>query len=354
MQTNPWAIEPGQGVGDWRLGASREDVVRRLSERGVPFETEPEEDDDILFLDDLETELKFDRFERLFEIVADSERLTLSGHAVIGARIDQVVDRLRASDSETLWTPEAIHDAEQKAENQQAVSTGQPSDEQLIKGGTLWVPRLGLGLDLWRGEILCVRLRQPSDVPRDGVGSLTQAQRALLAKPDLSDVLDEADDSTPKRPRSRLQQLLTLAMLASLGWVVWTAIQYQQKWNAAPTVEGEVVAVNPPPPDPFPSEITVAYLVDGKEYRTVFGLNDVYMTRAVGDKVEVRYLPDAPDEPMGPARVSDAAFVEFMPWGIGVVGAYLVLQLLISIAGALLRAASGPAELKTTIGKQYD
>lgn len=352
MQTNPWSIEPGQGVGDWRLGASREDVLRRLSERGVQGETELD-DDDLLIVDDLETELKFDRSQRLFEITAESERLTLSGHAVIGARLHEVVDRLRVSDSETLWKPEADDEEDPDGEPPKQSAPKQPTDEELIIGGTLWIPRLGLGLELWRGEILCVRMRLPGDVPREGAGPLTPSQRTLLAKPDLSDSLTD-DAPAAKRPPNRLQPILTLAMLASLGWLVWIGIQYQQKWNAAPTVEGEVVAVQPPPPDPFPSEFTVAYRVDGKEYRTVFEPADVYLTRAVGDKVDVRYLPGTPDEPMGPARVSDAAFLKFMPWGIGIVGAYLALQLLLSIAGMILRAISGPEKLKTTIGKEYD
>lgn len=353
MQTNPWSIEPGQGVGDWQLGASREDVLRRLAERGAQGEAELD-DDDLLVVDDLEVELKFDKFQRLFEITAESERLTLAGHAVIGARLHEVVDRLRVSDSQTLWTPEA--DDEDDDEDDATAQSGvpkKPSDEELIIGGTLWIPRLGLGLELWRGEILCVRMRQPADVPREGVGPLTPAQRTLLARPDLSDSL-AVETSAPKRPPNRLQQVLTLAMIAAMGWLVWTAIEYQRKWSASPTAEGEVVAVQPPPPDPFPDEITVAYRVDGKEYQTVFGVADVYMTRAVGDKVDVRYLPGAPDKPMGPARVNDAAFLKFVPWGIGIVGAYLALQLLISIAGSILRATSRPDELKTTLGKQYD
>lgn len=346
MQTNPWSIEPGQGLGEWRLGASREEVLARLAERGIQSESEFD-DGDLLIVDDLEVELKFDRSQRLFEITAESERLTLAGHAVIGARLHEVVDRLRVSDAETLWTPE------EDGKASKSVASEQPTDEKLIAGGTLWIPRLGLGLELWRGEILCVRMRLPANVPRQGAGPLTQAQRTLLAKPDLSETLSQVPE-VPKRPPNRLQQLLTLALVASLGWLVWTAIVYQQKWNAAPIVEGEVIAVQPPPPDPFPSEFTVAYKVDGKEYQTVFVVADVYATRAVGDKVEVRYLPGAPDKPMGPARVNDAAFLKFMPWGIGIVGSYLALQFLISIASLILRATSRPDELKTTIGKQYD
>lgn len=346
---NPWAIEPGQGLGEWRLGAPREEALRRLAERGVRSESESDEGD-LLIVDDLEVELKFDKSERLFEIAADSERLILAGHAVIGARVQEVVDRLRVSDSETLWTLEADGGED---EDLDSAASKPRSDEELISDGTLWIPRLGLGLELWRGEILCVRMRQPGEVPRQGAGPLTQSQRTLLAKPDLSDSLEDAV-AAPKRPPNRLQQILTLAMVASLGWVVWTAIEYQRKWNAAPIAEGEVVAVQPPPPDPFPDEITVADRVDGKEYRTIFGIADVYMTRAVGDKVEVRYLPDAPEQPMGPARVADAAFIEFMPWGIGVVGAYVVLQLAVSIVGTIFRATSRPDELKTSLGKQYD
>ncbi|HEV7281429.1 MAG TPA: DUF3592 domain-containing protein [Pirellulaceae bacterium] len=345
---NPWAIEPGQGVGDWRLGASRDDVLRRLAERGIKSESEID-DGDLLIVDDLEVELKFGRSQRLCEITAESERLTLAGHAVIGARLHEVVDRLRVDDSETLWTLEEQGDEEEL----DAVAAKPPTDEELISEGSLWIPRLGLGFDLWRGEVLCVRMRQPADVPPSGVGALTPSQRRLLAKPDLSNSLTD-EDSTPKRPPNRYQQVLTIALMGAMGWLIWTAIDYQRKWSASPSVEGEVIAVEPPPPEPFPSEFTVAYHVDGKEHRTVFGVADVYMTRAVGDKVDVRYLPDAPDQPMGPARVNDAAFLRFMPWGIGIFGAYLALQLLISIGSKLLPATARPEELKTTLGTQYD
>ena len=148
-------------------------------------------------------------------------------------------------------------------------------------------------------------------------------------------------------------------MVAALGLLVWRAIDYQSRWNAAPVVEGTVVAVDPPPPDPFPSKFTVAYQdLEGNPHETVFGFADVYVTRAVGDKVEVRYLPGAPDEPMGPARVNDAAFLKFMPWGIAIVGVYLGVQILAWIAAAVWRATQSagarPEELKTTLGKEYD
>ena len=147
-----------------------------------------------------------------------------------------------------------------------------------------------------------------------------------------------------RRDRARVVAFLQLAALLAIALLPSRA-----------RAQGHARLESPPPRDPYPSELTVAYTVVGKEDRTVFGLADVYTTRAIGEKVEVRYLREAPGEPMGPARVYDAAFQKFVPWGIGIFGAYLALQILISIARLIFRTAfRPPGDLKTTIGKEYD
>jgi hypothetical protein len=39
---------------------------------------------------------------------------------------------------------------------------------------------------------------------------------------------------------------------------------------------------------------------------------------------------------MGPAKLSDAAFTRFVPWGIGVMATYCVLQIVVPLAALLM------------------
>jgi hypothetical protein len=97
-------------------------------------------------------------------------------------------------------------------------------------------------------------------------------------------------------------------------------------------VEGIVVAVDPPPPEPFPDRFTIAYAeITGEPHQVIFERNDLYSTPKLGEKVDVRYLPEAPDKPLGPARWGDIAFEEYVPWAIGIVVGYFVLQLTVGL-----------------------
>lgn len=352
MSNDSWSIDPGQGVGELTLGASREEILSSLRERKIAFEEDDESGS--VYVDDQEHHLHFDDAKRLVEIEAESESLRLADQPVIGQRVHQIVSRIGAREEDTAWTMESSGGAAAGPEPFDVVKS--PRDEDLFENGTLWIPRAGLGFVLWRGEVMFVRVRKADDVPGTVLGTFTEAQRELSQRPDLQEHLEASAPSIPTSRGNWFGKLWTLALIASLGLLVWRAVDYQQRWNAAPVVEGEVIAVDPPPPDPFPEKLTVAYRdLDGKSHETVFGLADVYMTRAVGDKVEVRYLPGAPDQPMGPARLNDAAFLKFMPWGIGLVGVYLGVQILASILRAVLRVAtSGSDEYKTAVGKEYD
>ncbi len=120
--------------------------------------------------------------------------------------------------------------------------------------------------------------------------------------------------------------------------LVWQGIEYQGRWNIATTVEGDVIDVKPPPPEPFPDEYTIDYSDStGKQYQVVFKRNDVYVAPQVGEKVEIRFLPDSPGRPMGPARFRDAAFDKYLPLGLGVMAAYCISLFAIPVAGMILR-----------------
>jgi hypothetical protein len=127
-----------------------------------------------------------------------------------------------------------------------------------------------------------------------------------------------------------------------MGMTVWQGFRYQVRWNAAPVVEGNVIDVKPPPPDPFPDEYTVEYADQaGNPYQALLKRNDVYVAPKIGEKIEIRYLPEQPDQPLGPARYRDAAFVKFVPIGIGVMASYCILQIIIPLAALFIRRARG-------------
>jgi hypothetical protein len=193
-----------------------------------------------------------------------------------------------------------------------------------------------------RGEITTVRLRQPGESPRRGLGTFTAAQRELSARKDLPTYLIRRP-VTSSTPGSWLQTVLAVGLAVALGLLVWQGVDYQRRWNAAPAVEGDVIDVKPPPPDPFPSEYTIAYRDQaGAAHRAVLKWADVYATPHVGEKLEIRYLPEAPDRPMGPARYRDAAFEKYIPWGIGIMATYCVLLIIIPVAGWMLRGRRRP------------
>jgi len=338
MSDELWSIELGKGVGVIELGATRDEIARRLAEQKIELDVEDE--DDWLWVEEMNAELHFRSTELklLREIVVEDDRVRLGPKEVIGKRLHEMVEFLQVADAETVWRPWDDEEADEKP----GKTFDPQTDEELLDGGTLWIPALGLGVQMLRGGIDTVRLRKPEDTPREGLGTLTPAQREMSARPDLSKYLVRPQHAGA-RPIGWLQSLLGVGLAVALVLLFWRAIDYQRQWNDAPVVEGEVIAVDPPPPEPFPMKFTIVYRDQaGGKHTTVFERADIYVN-SVGDKVDVRYLPAAPDQPMGPARVRDAAFIKYGPWGFGLLGAYFVLQVVLSVAGWTLKGLKAKA-----------
>ncbi len=355
-----WSIEPGKGIGPLQLGASRADVIRDIERAGLTVNDDPAAPD-WLYVDEIDAELMFSAGTPsvLIEIASSDEQLRLGPIELIDEPVIKIVDLLKVSDDETVWTlpPEDKDNAQsaaQPAATANAAETGSqaapgramtsPSIEKLLKDGTLWIRPFGLGLELVLGDIFNVRLRRPGDVPPEEIGPLTAEHRVFAADPELtSKLLDSMPSSVRAPEKSGLQCLGGIAFLAAVGLVVWLAVDYQQQWNAAPVVEAEVIAIDPPPPETFPERYTVAYLdTTGKRQEAVLDRWEIYAFPKVGDKVEIRYLPEAPDKPMGPAKVQDAGVSKYLPWGIGVVVGYFVLQMLVPLLGLIWRRSATP------------
>jgi hypothetical protein len=350
MSERLWPIEPGRSIGGITLGWARQAVLSRLEEEGVPVDSTGEDAEDPTYaeVEDGDISMSFDEEEphTLIQIEILSEQAVLEGRPLLGRRIDEVVDQLRAVADETRWRNDYRHVDAPLAPDDHPLEPD--TDERLLSSGTLWVTSCGVGLEVERGKVSMVLLRQPQHVPQRGLGPLTPAQRELLQQPDLDRRLSPAQVAVQRpvsAPRSLLRGGLTAALFIAVGVLVWQAHQFQVRWNNAPTAEATVIAVKPPPPDPFPEEFTVAYADKaGNTHHAILRQADVYVLREVGDKVTLSYLPEAPHRPLGPARIRDAAFLVYMPYGIAIGAVYCVLLILSGLVAAVISGQSHAGE----------
>ncbi|HET6423682.1 MAG TPA: DUF3592 domain-containing protein [Planctomycetaceae bacterium] len=339
MNEDDWNVLPGHGLGPFEFDLDRDTIVERLEDADIKFDVAESEPALIELLDEeVVLTLSEESPHRLLQIEVLDDRVRVDGEVVIGRRPHELIDTWSVSDNDTRWR----YDPEFRDPPTGTVSEpAEPvSDRQLLTNGTLWVLSKGLGLKLYQGEVEELLLRPQDFIPERGSGSLTEAQRELLSQRDLFTALEP-----PPLPGSRfvrvMQQVLTFALIAVLAGLFWQATQFQQRWNNSVEVEGTVIAVNPPPPETFPDEMTIEYADrSGKTHQVVWKRADVYITREVGEKVAVHYLEEAPDQPLGPARVRDASFLVYFPYGIGAVAIYLVLILGVGLSAKFF---PGPA-----------
>ena len=324
MDPSFWEVDLGHGLGPLVLGTERDTVIVRLEEAKI--NVEPDDDDPAwLYVPEMEAELTFSRDEprRLVQIVVEDERLHFGTLPVLGKRVHEIVELLNVPEAETLWRPGEDPALSLPDRDEQPLEPA--SDEELLDAGTLWITTLGLGLGLWHGEIIAVYLRQPHNSPRRGIGQFLPRHAELSRSPDLRQRLTKPV-LRAAGPPNWFGRLAGLAFVAAVAILIWRAVAYQQQWNSAPRVEGQIVAVKPPPPDPFPTEFTVAYQDQtGQPHQIVFDLPNVNDARHIGDKVDLCYLRDDPRQAMGFAASRDAAIEKFLPWGIGIIVAFIAV-----------------------------
>jgi hypothetical protein len=336
-----WKVELGHGMGPLELGTERSIILARLREMKVEVETD-EDEPTWTYLDEIDTQLTFsaDPPQRLVQIEVDDDRVRFGTLPVLGEPVHKIVEFLQIPPAETLWRPG--EDPALSMPGQDGPLPEAKSDDELLHSGTLWITTLGLGLSLWRGDVDAVYLRQPQDSPRSGLGQFSSEQVELMQSggPRLKQAT--APEEAPE-PSSWFRTFYRWAFFLIFILLGWQAVRYQQRWNAAPTTEGTIVAVKPPPPDVFPVEFTVAYQdQQGKEHQALFSLSDVNESRRVGDKVDVRYLADDPDVAMGLASSRDAVIITFIPWVVGLVIAFVALQFVPWIAEYVISKVRSP------------
>lgn len=322
-----WSVELGVGMGPLVLGADFEQLSKALAEHNVERDRLTLDGSGKVHVPAIGTQFVFSR-ERpmaLVRIDVSDERLRFGSLDVIGKRVHEIVGLFKVPRRETLWCNVDHEDA--KSTHPELKSSVEHSRE-LLSSGTIWLTRLGLGLTLRDGLVATVHLCDPADSPQHGSGPWTKEQQRL------SEVRELPAISTTPRNQNRkptLIGLIHLVLFGSLGALIWWAFQVQQKWDSAIEVSAVVVALDPPAPNPLPSNITVRFQdADGIERQKTLGYLQFMTTPKLDDEVQVRYLAEAPDEVLGPVAARDVGFARAFPIGIGIFAVYFILLLIVS------------------------
>jgi hypothetical protein len=198
------------------------------------------------------------------------------------------------------------------------------TDEMLLDSGTLWMTELGFGFRLSRGRTTALFLCDPSKLPTTGYGEFTGAQRHLSERMQIASFKSSSAKSHPLVLAVKTGLLVVaISVAAFFGKQAWDE---ENRWNNATEVQADVVAVWPPPPEPFPSKFELSYQDhSGTVHELELEQSDVYGIPQVGEKVTLRYLPESPQIVKGPAKVHDIAFEQFVPYLLGTLAGYFGL-----------------------------
>ncbi|MDB6171548.1 MAG: hypothetical protein JWL59_859 [Chthoniobacteraceae bacterium] len=354
----------------FRPGMKRAEVLERVEALGETAEWDGENLMRILVKDN-EVGFYFDDASRLRQISTDNEELTWNGKPFMGVQIDQALRALNPPGT-ALWQ---IGQGIRQFSKEPQTPPGIPlSDEQLIEGGTLWLPEHGLALHISEGQLFEVAWRAPHDLPSQFLGPLTEAQRQLSARPGLEKYLRakrmernhaQRLKESPRYLRT-LRTLLTLTVIAILAFIGWISFQEMKVWAAAPVLNGKLLAIETGPSKQFleylpsavaqwiPARIRSGGLWDtapqtdiyrvqfsdpaGEEHEANLERAEFYVSpREIGEEVQVTYAAGPPARVKGPARARDAAFIDHAPWVIALGATYLVAQMLLGFLPALVR-----------------
>jgi len=338
-----------------RPGMSRAEVTRILEGAEVAL---CEDDDDSHWVlasgEEWAMELRFapEGENLLRQIVVDHDECRWAGRAVLGRPLHEVIAAIGSDTAQGAgWRPEDAN-ANLGIDELQPPGPGPFTDEALLDGGTLWLPRRNLGLIMCGGTVSEVAWRMPDFVPRERVGPFTEAQRKLSADPDLDATLRKSwvaqnpATVTPARPWTPAQRLVTLLFVAALGYLGWLSWEETQRWQNFVTLPAKLLSIEEPSNPRGIPRYRLSYLDPAGEPQTaVLERGEFYISpREIGEEVQIAYSAKPPARAMGLARTRDAAFIRYTPWFIGVVAVYIIL---FTIAGFLRRLQRPAAEPKS-------
>ena len=341
-----------------RPGMSRPEVVAVLTQRGV--ETGGDGDfAETMSGRDFEFWFAKDGSERLRQLVVDAPEMSWNGQPLLDARVD---DALRAMEPHgpAMWEPHDAIGIPFRAPS--AAPQTPPTDEELLSEGTIWLPERGLGLVICEGAVIGVAWREARDLPAQFAGPVTEAQRALSRRQDLDEYLRgkqaaEIRVEQRKDPLRLLRGAVTVLAFVALAMIGRRGFADTRLWAQAPVLPGKLLAFERGPrkefrdylPPPFSKLIPAGKRVEVDLYRVEFldpaGARreavlesaEFYVSpREIGEEVQVTYAQGEPPRVHGPSRARDAAFIDYVPWAIGVGVLWLAGQFLISLLPLLL------------------
>jgi hypothetical protein len=317
-----WKVEPGFAIGVFHLGMPRHELLQILKEKNLDAEAFSR--GNAVYVLEMDTKLYFSAEPpyHLNLIEVSNERARFGTLRIMWEFPHNVFASIPSGS--TLW----FDDLSQISRTfPQSTSPRNPTDEQLMHGGTVWMKDLGVGFQLTRAKITTLYLCDPALLPQIGHGEFTGAQRHLSERIQIASFKTPVARTPPAERVFKVGlMLVAISAIAFFGRRSW---EEKKRWDNAPEVQAEVVALWPPPPEPFPSKFRVTYQDQlGKSHEVELGESDVYSTPQVGDRVALRYLPESPQTALGPIKFRDIAFDQFVPYLLGTIGVYFALHLI--------------------------
>jgi len=335
-----------------RPGLLRSEAVRALKAAGLEVDeadSEPEwlvatwEENGVE--NSLEMSFAGEGDPRLRQIILDNESSTWAGRGVIGKPLHEALAAIGDDAIGAGWRAECAY--VEGFDDLNPPKPGTVSDESLIYEGTLWLPRRHLGLVMCEGVVNVVNWRRSEDFPRQFVGPVTEAQKAISARADCKDYVRErvfetkfAEESPAK---SGNQGLLTLGFILVLAYLGWQAFLEQERWHTAPHIFGKVTEIVDTPNAIAKKAYRVSFADPrGGTHTANLEPGEFYVTpNAPGEEVEVAFVDGDPPRIMGLSRIRDAAFLRYVPWFIGATALYLLLSIVLRFLARQKRAQEG-------------
>jgi hypothetical protein len=347
LEDRLWSVEIGQGMGPFLLGLPRSEVTAIVRLLGFKIDSTLAENDAKLYIEEMDSTLVFSAQspQTLERIDVCDWRIRFGSLDVYNTPIHELVLLLKVSPTETLWCDREEFDRQREHAEQvqdEQVQAENETDQDLIQSGTLWFTTLGLGVSLDRGTVEEVHVCDPELSPRFGTGCWTEAQRVLSIE--VQRVSQSGGAVRLNKKKHPLVTLWFVGLLVAFGGVIWRSFELQKRWSNAPNVFATVIAVDPPPPEMFPHDFTLSYLdSSGHNHEVQFNGHDYSGHIKVGDEIAVRFMPEAPDKPIGPNHFSDRGLDYALPCIIAIGLVYAFSHLLLMLVPAMLHCGKPSA-----------
>ena len=315
-ESSSWEFQPGVGWGPFQLATAREDVVSLLKSLDLGYEIDDESSEESSYSSILVFEpymnLTFESgwTQRLVQISTDSTDLCLKGIPLSGTSLSDVLTALGVeSFADTQWRILHAYDDFDFATS--SFDT-QRDEAKLLEEGTLWLPRLGVGLSMLGGVVDDISIRTADQIPKNGWGPLSEEQYELSTRreerksqPQTQVLLRSGPLAPVLRPlRPIVYGLIAMAVLSVIG----SGVYWQYRWLTASKIEGTLVA-SIPPEAVFPDKYVYEYTLADGIARTVQVPSQYVGMPQPGHKMQLCYLAEDPDHALTISQAnSDSVF----------------------------------------------